>query len=246
MKNVDTEMTPSRLLRRKISMASPRLDAAGIALWNHPSFADIYPNYLFHNHAVVRASVPLMTAALDSALTTWKGDPVAFGLADYLSQHIPEEMHHDDWLLEDLQVLGADPAEVVKRMPSPSVATLVGSQYYWIFHYHPVAVLGYIAVLEGNPPETEHIERVANRTGVPLEAFSTLSRHAGLDPYHRDDLDRTLDRLPLNPSHSALLGVSAFQTVHWLSRVVEEAIEPPDVRRRGSRSQATSASHPIQ
>jgi hypothetical protein len=229
MENVDAEKTTSRLLRGKISIVSPRLNAAAIALWNHSRFADIYPNYLFHNHAVVRASVPLMRAALNSALTTWKGDAVASRLADYLSQHIPEEMHHDDWLLEDLQVLGADPAEVVKRMPPPSVATLVGSQYYWIFHYHPVAVLGYIAVLEGNPPETEHIERVANRTGVPLEAFSTLSRHARLDPYHRDDLDRTLDQLPLNPSQSALLGVSAFHTAHWLSRVVEEAIELPDL-----------------
>jgi hypothetical protein len=228
------ELSAKRLLRGKISMVGSRLDRAALALWNHQRFADIYPSYLFHNHAVVRASVPLMNAALDCVLAAWKDDPVASGLADYLTHHIPEEMHHDDWLLEDLQVLGVNRAEVLSRMPSPNVATLVGSQYYWIRHFHPVAVLGYIAVLEGTPPEATYIERVANRTGVPLEAFSSLLRHAQLDPYHRDDLDRMLDRLPLTPAHSSLLGVSAFHTVHWLSRVVEDAIRPQDVNGHGS------------
>ena len=37
-------------------------------------------------------------------------------------------------------------------MPPPSVAGLVGSQYYWILHHHPVAFLGYVALMEGYPP----------------------------------------------------------------------------------------------
>jgi hypothetical protein len=65
---------------------------------------------------------------------------------------------------------------------------------------------------------------VSQASGLPLDAFSTLLRHARLDPYHRDDLDNLLDRLPLAPAHASLLGVSAFHTVHWLSRVVEDAL----------------------
>lgn len=205
-------------------MASPRLGAAARALWNHPNFAAIYPAFLFHNHAIVRASVPLMKAACECALTVWANDPVAGQLAEYLAKHIPEEMHHDEWVLEDLALLGVNRSEILTRLPPSTVATLVGAQYYWILHHHPIAVLGYIAVLEGTPPETAKIEHVSRASGVPLEAFSTLLRHARLDPYHRDDLDNLLDRLPLTPAHASLLGVSAFHTVHWLSRVVEDAI----------------------
>jgi hypothetical protein len=215
---------PSRLLRQKIALVSPSLHAVAARLWNHPRFAEVYPNYLFTNHAVVRASVPLMKASLMCARTSWRDDPVAIGLAEYLEHHIPEEMHHDDWLLEDLEALGHDRHTILRRAPSPAVATLVGAQYYWIFHFHPVALLGYIAVLEGTPPEVARVEQVAARTGVPLHAFSTLLRHARLDPYHRDDLDRVLDRLPLDDRHAALLGTSAFHAVHWLGLVVDEAI----------------------
>jgi hypothetical protein len=214
----------SRLLRRKIALVSSGLDSVAAALWDHPHFAQVYPNYLFTNHAVVRSSVPLMRSALQRARGSLGNDPVAQGLADYLERHIPEEMHHADRLIEDLEVLGVRRSSVVERAPSRSVATLVGSQYYWILHFHPIALLGYIAVLEGTPPEEERIQSVAARTGVPLNAFSTLVRHARLDPYHRDDLDLVLDALPLTDAHHALLGVSAFHTVCWLARVVEEAI----------------------
>ena len=217
----------SRLVRAKVRMVGERLDAAALLLWNHPRFADVYPKYLFHNHAVVRASVPLMRAALARARADFGDDPVGQGLAAYLSHHIPEEMHHDEWLLDDLAVLGIGRSTVLNWTPPPSVATLVGAQYYWIAHFHPVAILGYIAVLEGTPPVAEDIEAVARRNGMPVEAFSTLVRHARLDPHHRDDLNDALDGLPLTAAHKALLGVSAFHTVHWLSRVVEEALAGP-------------------
>jgi hypothetical protein len=90
-----------------------------------------------------------------------------------------------------------------------------------------VAILGYIAVLEGTPPIEDEMHAVARRSGLPLAAFSTLVRHARLDPHHRDDLNEVLDRLPLTAAHAALLGVSAFHTAHGLSRVVEDALAPP-------------------
>ena len=70
-------VSPSRALRAKISLISAPLHTAALAFWNHPRLAQIYPQYLFHTHAIVRASVPLMKAALDRALTFSKSDPVA-------------------------------------------------------------------------------------------------------------------------------------------------------------------------
>ena len=72
------------------------------------------------------------------------------------------------------------------------MASLVGSQYYWIFHTHPVALLGYIAVLEGNPAPIEFLNEVVERTGLPRAAFGSMFKHAALDLQHRNDLDEVL------------------------------------------------------
>jgi hypothetical protein len=135
-------------------------------------------------------------------------------------------MHHDDWVLEDLEVLGVRRQYVLSRIPPPSVAALVGAQYYWIRHFHPIALLGFIAVLEGTPPDVEYFEQVADRACIPVAAFSNLLRHGRLDPRHRDDLDRALDDMPLTEDDHKLLGVSSFQTVRLLTQVVEEVVEP--------------------
>jgi hypothetical protein len=218
-------LTPSQSLRAKIGIASGHLRDASVALWDRPDFGRLYAGYLFHVHAIVRASVPVMQAALDRARARAKDDGVAAALAEYLAAHVPEELNHDEWVLQDLQVLGVDRATVLKKMPTPAVAALVGSQYYWIFHHHPVAVLGYIAVLEGSPPDVAHIEEVSRRTGLPLQAFSTMLKHARLDPHHRDDFDRFIDSLAPPPEHAALVGVSALHTVHALSHVIEGAAQ---------------------
>jgi hypothetical protein len=215
----------SRRLRDKISFARTSLDAAASALWSHLRLPELYPEFLFRNHAVIRASVPLMKAAAEACEARMNADPLCAGMFDYLSHHIPEEMHHDDWVLEDLEILGFDRKKILARIPPPSVARLVGSQYYWIRHFHPVALLGFIAVLEGTPPDIAFFEQTADRAQLPRAAFSNLLRHGKLDPRHRDDLDRALDRLPLREEDHSLLGVSAFETIHLLTVVVEEALE---------------------
>jgi hypothetical protein len=215
-------LSHSQLLRTKIQLVRSRLDAVTYDLWNHPRLIDIYPHYLFQNHTVTRASVPLMEAALSCARTKFQSDPVAIGTEKYLAKHIPEERGHDDWLVEDMTHMGMDPSTVLKRMPSTAVAALVGTQYYWINHFHPVCLLGYIAVLEGTPPTIPYFERVVARSKLPRQALSSLFRHAKLDPRHRAELDEAIDGLPMTSEHSAMLGVSALQTVHLLTRVIEE------------------------
>lgn len=215
----------SRRLREKINFARVSLDAAASALWSHPRLPELYPEFLFRNHAVIRASVPLMQAAAEACASRKSSDPLSAGMFEYLSHHIPEEMHHDDWVLEDLEVVGFDRKKILARIPPPSVARLVGSQYYWIRHFHPVALLGFIAVLEGTPPDVTFFEQTADRTQLPRSAFSNLLRHGKLDPRHRDDLDHALDGFPLSERDHSLLGISAFETIHLLTVVVEEALE---------------------
>jgi hypothetical protein len=173
-------------------------------------------------HGIVRASVPLMEAALGRAEALAGDDRVAAGLADYFKRHIPEERDHDRWVLEDLEVLGVDRSAVLFRPPSAAVASVVGAQYYWTLHYHPVALLGYIMLLEGYPPLRDEVEGLIERTGLSARAFRTLLHHAEVDPGHGADLDRTLDGLPLSAEHAAAVGLSGMWSSHLLAKVVDE------------------------
>jgi hypothetical protein len=194
-------------------------------LVTHPKIAELYPEYLFNMHCVIRASVPLMETARDRATQLGESDEVAAGLASYLEKHIPEEHDHDVWLLDDLAALGRDSSSMLARPPTPTVAAAVGAQYYWVLHYHPVAVLGYIALLEGYPPSPEMVEELASRTGFPRAAFHTLSAHAELDPGHREEMDAALDELPLTPEQTTVLGLSAMASVRLLAQAIDEVGE---------------------
>jgi pyrroloquinoline quinone (PQQ) biosynthesis protein C len=187
----------------------------------------LYPRFLRTSHCIIRASVPLMEAARERALALPAGDPVREPLATYLEEHIPEERHHDEWLLDDLESIGVARDSVLRQVPSATVAELVGAQYYWMLHYHPVTVLGYIAVLEGYPPSDALIDELAGRTGYPESAFRTLRLHGELDQGHGDELDALLDRLVLTPEQSAAVGLSAMTTVDLYTQALHDVIGEP-------------------
>lgn len=223
-------------LRGKIALLGAATDTALGRLWGHPRLAELWPEFMVLVHGMIRASVPLMEAALVRARDLAGGDPAAAGLARYLERHIPEERGHDDWLLADLEVLGWPPEAVWEQIPPAALAAVVGSQYYWIRHDHPVALLGYIAVLEGYPPDADRIEAVIARTGLPRQGFRTYLKHAHLDPHHRDDLDRALDELPLEPRQEALLGLSALTTRRALGELVGGLVARFDGQQRFARA----------
>ncbi|NEA18589.1 iron-containing redox enzyme family protein [Streptomyces halstedii] len=203
-------------------------------LWRPEDLVPRYRRYLCAMHAVVRASVPLMERAREHAerLASHGDDPVAGPLAAYLTEHIQEEQDHDSWLLEDLLAAGATPEDALRPMPAPVVAALAGSQYYWIEHHHPVALLGYIAVLEGYAPAASLTARIARTTGLPDAALRTVREHAALDTGHLDDLHALLDRLPLTRGQEAEVTVSAMHSLDALTRLFVRlgrsvAVPPP-------------------
>jgi hypothetical protein len=225
----------SRRLRRSIEESLPELLAATGAVMAHPQFRELYPELLITVHQMVRATVPLMRAALQRSREIEDTDAVAAAMVPYLARHIKEEMHHDDWLLEDLEFLGVARADVLRRMPPPSVASFIGAHYYWIHHHHPVAKLGQIAVMEGYPPTVGIIDSLAGRTGFGRPAFRTLEKHCHLDSHHRDEFDEALDAMPLGEEHHAILELSARHTVRAAAaayREVQEraAASPDEVR----------------
>jgi hypothetical protein len=214
-------LTHSQQLRKKIDLVRSDLKRSAAAFWRHPYVAELVPEFLLTVHSVTRATVPSMEETLRCARSLAATDAVAAGMVDYLAHHIPQEIGHDEWTLEDLAVLGFDRSALLQRMPSSAVAALAGSQYYWVRHHHPVAYMGYIAVLE-YPADALFLEEVIAKTGLPREAFRTYLMHAQLDPHHVREFDETLDSLPLTSDHSSIVGISAFTTCHLLGRIYDE------------------------
>jgi len=224
--------TASGRLRAKLELAIPAVRGASERIWTSPSIRELYPVWLATMHGIVRSAVPLMETARTRAEELAPDDPVAAGLVPYLAHHAPEEAGHDRWLLEDLESLGGDPDEVLRGIPSPRVASLVGAQYYWIRHRHPVCLLGHMAFVEGYPPEPGFAERLREATGYPPAAFRAIRRHERLDLRHREELFEAIDALPLEPEHETLLGLSALHTAYGAIEVFEQihgsipALEP--------------------
>jgi hypothetical protein len=216
--------TNSQRLRATIALVSTGLSSRIHAFWNHPRLAELYPEFLFALHGIVAASTPVMEQASHEAARLAASDPIAARLAPYLLEHAEEERGHDEWILDDLERLGIDRERVAARLPYPSVATLVGAQYYWARHAHPVAMLGYLAVLE-NPAAPEFLESVAARTGIPHSSMSTLLRHARLDVGHVAEFDRMLDTLPLSEQHRDIMTTSAIAAVSYLDAFFADVLE---------------------
>jgi hypothetical protein len=173
----------------------------------------VYRAYLATMHTVVRSAVPLLEAALDEARCRRAADPLAAALEAYYAVHVDEERGHDVWLLEDLEAAGGDVDGALRAIPAPPVAAFVGAQYYWLRHYHPVSLLGHIAVVEGYHPPAGFAARLQGLTGFPRHAFGAIARHERLDVHHKRDLVALLDRLPLSPAHEQTIGVSALHTM---------------------------------
>ena len=215
----------SKRLRAKIRLGEPYLLDVSDQFWTHPQLAEMFPEFLFMMHSIIRSSVSLINAAAVSAQRRADVDPVSQKIVSYYTTHALEEAHHDDWLLEDIVAMGAARSDVLARLPSPTIASLVGAQYYWALHVHPVSLFGYLAVLEGNPSSVKHLSKIRTKHGLPAEGMRTMVKHARLDPYHRDEIYAQLDELPLTENLSELVALSAFHTIEHIAQALQEILD---------------------
>jgi hypothetical protein len=224
--SVQSKIPYGRIVRSKVDLFRAPIDRALDRLWSDPDARGAYTRFIVHTHQVIRASVPLMEVARRRALELAPADPVCAPLADYLAAHIEEERGHDAWAKEDLEVV-AGSSDALAATPPACVAAAVGAQYYWIFHHHPVTILGYIAVLEDGPDSAGDFFRVLmERTGFPEAAFRALRHHVELDPAHRRDLYDLFDRLPLSALHKEAIGVGLVHTAIALAECIDGLPSP--------------------
>lgn len=233
-------LSTSELIHTKQRLLGRHRWEAGRRLRDHEDFAEMYPSLLFRSHCIARATVPLLRAAVARLEQLREADPAAPGLIDLLNGLAAEETGHDEWLLQDLEVLGVPRREVLSRMPPPTVAALVGAQYYWLAHHHPVAVVGYVFVTETAPPNKDELEVLIARTGLPRKAFRSLLAHALLDQKHGADVERALDALPLAAEHLEILGVSLISSTNTFALAVEEIMDLHEIRKKAGSPEGQS------
>ena len=218
-------MSRSDTLFRRLQLVAPALDQACARIAISPGLAELYPEYLRVCHGIVRASVPLMAEACRTLRDSGPDpDPLTPELLRYFTAHIAEEQGHDEWVLEDLDVLGVERTWALDPAPPRRLAEVVGAQYYWIRHHHPVALLGYILVLEGYPPSFGYVEAMIERSGLPRAAFRTMLGHAGADVDHVRELRALLDSLPLTDDQLSLVSTSALATAYGLTEVFDDLV----------------------
>lgn len=213
--------TNSDLLWGKIHLAEGRLFAATEAFWNHPDIGALLPQFLVQAFLSMRCGFSLMSVARERALSQPE-DTVATDLAAYLRVHLEEELGHDQWMLDDIMTLGLSEQEVLQAQPCAALVQLVGAQYFWIMHGHPVAVMGYLTLMEGYAPLADQLEEIRLRTGAPATAFRCLKSHAEDDPSHLADLNGTLDRMDLGAAQTRVVGLCAFSAIESLAELFEE------------------------
>jgi hypothetical protein len=216
--------TVSGRFRAKVEPLLREVSARSYLLSQHTRAEDAYRTLVRTTYPQIRASVPLMLAAQRVASEQAANDPVAAGLIEWLREHTEEERDHDEWLLDDWVALGGDRDELHAAPGSPSVAAMVGSVYYWIFHAHPIAMLGYCAVLEGNPPTSQLIDRFVTGSGLPEHAFSTMRHHSDIDDDHSAEIYELMDELSLTPRHEAIMGMTALQTADLMIQIGDDML----------------------
>lgn len=167
---------------------------------------DLFLRNLIFIHNVIRASESLLRAACKRSI----GD-----LKAYFAEHLKEEAGHEFWLRNDIATADID----VATLPVlPEAVAMAGSQYYLINHVDPVALLGYMAVLECFPIDAASLDKLEEIHGKVL--CRTLRYHAEHDISHGDDVLDQVDML--DDKQFQLVMQNAVQTALYIGSAISK------------------------
>jgi hypothetical protein len=216
-------------LQAKLAPLLAEVSARGVLMVEHERPQMAYTELLRVLHSIVKASVPLLQTAEAEASNRADADPVAAGIMKYLNDLSVSSRNRDKEILADYVKIGADPTDLVLAPGSPTVAAMVGSIFYWVLHAHPLAVLGYCAVLEGTPPSEEFVDRLEASTGFVPGAFGSLRRQSLRDDNRAGEIFELMDSLPLTAGHEALVSLAALQTADFLVAAGDEVLANAEI-----------------
>ncbi len=161
---------------RKYLMSAPIITAclAGkISLNDYVAFL----NQAYHH---VKHTTPLLmaTGARLPESKEWLREAVA--------EYIEEELGHQEWILNDIEVCGFDKEKARNSKPNLSTELMVSYAYDTVNRINPLGFFGMVNVLEGTSIKIADIaaKKIQKELGLPANAFSYLRSHGELDQDH--------------------------------------------------------------
>jgi pyrroloquinoline quinone (PQQ) biosynthesis protein C len=109
-------------------------------------------------------------------------------LREAIAEYIEEEIGHQEWILNDLAVCGADKEAIRNSEPDVNTEIMVSYAYDTVTRKNPIGLFGMVFVLEGTSIAlaTQAADIIKKELQLPSNAFSYLSSHGSLDIKHID------------------------------------------------------------
>jgi long-subunit acyl-CoA synthetase (AMP-forming)/pyrroloquinoline quinone (PQQ) biosynthesis protein C len=151
-------------------------------------------------------------------------------LRQAMVEYVTEELGHQEWILDDLRVCGADAEQVRRGRPDLPAELMVAYAYDTIARGNPVGFLGMVLVLEGTSVQvaTKAAEALGRSLGLPQAAFTYLTSHGSLDQGHVRFYETLVNRLDDPADRAAVVhGARAFYRLYGdVFRALDDARTP--------------------
>ncbi|HTP50469.1 MAG TPA: iron-containing redox enzyme family protein [Anaeromyxobacteraceae bacterium] len=149
-----------------------------------------YARYLLNVYHYAQHSSQVISLAASRAV---RSHPA---LAAYLMHHATEEVGHEEWACSDLRRLGLTDEEIRSSRPGTACTSMVGMEYFVAGHWNPVALFGWLFVLEALGDDVGHFVAKALQSSLRVEgrATSFLDGHGSADHGHIRDITTAIER----------------------------------------------------
>ena len=163
--------------------------------------AETYRAFLIEAYHHVKHTVPLLMACgsrLPERLE-W--------LREAIVRYIDEEVGHQEWILNDLQQLGADKEAIRHGKPGLATELMVAYAYDTVARGNPVGLFGMVYTLEKTSSTIATYAAGQIRSALDLGpgAMTYLTSHGSLDIEHMAHFERLMNRLDDDADRAAVL-----------------------------------------
>jgi pyrroloquinoline quinone (PQQ) biosynthesis protein C len=176
-----------------------------------------YRNLLLELYHVVWHFNPVCAAAASRVPDEFKH------VRYFLYDHMNEEKGHEEWVRNDLAVVGVSPERVLAYEPSMFMLAMNGYNYWAADRKHPLSVLGMLYALEVIASVYGGPMTAAIQESLLLEGdrgISFISSHATLDAEHMAELRLILNDVHDEDAKRAVIE-STYFNFHQFGRVLE-------------------------
>jgi pyrroloquinoline quinone (PQQ) biosynthesis protein C len=134
-----------------------------------------------------------------------------------------EEKGHEEWVMNDLEVMGVGRMEALRYRPSNALLALNGYNYWTADRRHPCAVLGMVYALEvvasvyGGPIAAAIKESLLLEEG---RGISFITSHVTMDAEHMAELRVVMNKITDSDAQDAIVESTIFNFEQF-TRVLE-------------------------